>query len=434
MKQLDLQRWITAARQDKELRQSGALSSFQLELVQDVDHWLALKWDKGNLISLNERIPVYSGVDHSPLGPLDVIVLRGSSSTWTELVERSPEPRRHDILSLTKQQDGITVERGREAFIRHLPTINRLFQLLRDTNRELPKETPIEPPPIEPSFEGVVGRYVRFTSGGRAHRIYFEDSSPDRADLPVLLALHTAGADSRQFRHLLNDSDVLEQYRIVAFDLPGHGKSLPSTRWWEEDYRLTTDAYASLVEDFVEALYLHKPVVLGCSMAGSLVLELARRNPQLWRGAIGLSGALKVQGRFQDWPLSPNINAQQVIHTWTSSLMAPHGPEDEYYETRWIYSQGGPGVYRGDTYFYSEDFDLRGKAAQIDTSICPTYLLTGEYDHACTPSDTDTARHEIPGCKGYKMEGIGHFPMSENYSLFRTHLLPILRELQPSGV
>jgi hypothetical protein len=29
--------------------------------------------------------------------------------------------------------------------------------------------------------------------------------------------------------------------------------------------------------------------------------------------------------------------------------------------------------------------------------------------------------------------GIGHFPMAENYPLFRRYLLPILRDILPDG-
>ena len=93
--------------------------------------------------------------------------------------------------------------------------------------------------------------------------------------------------------------------------------------------------------------------------------------------------------------------------------------------------RGGPGIYRGDTYFYSQDLDLRGRGHEIDTTACPVYLLTGEYDHACTPADTADAIAEIPGAKGGPMKDIGHFPMAENYPLFKTYLLPILVELHP---
>ncbi len=275
------------------------------------------------------------------------------------------------------------------------------------------------------TVEDVVGRYVHVRSSGVDQRIYFEEAGSG----PVLLALHTAGSDSRQFRHLLADPAVTGRYRVVAFDLPWHGRSLPPDGWWTEEYLLTTDRYVAVVEDFCAALRLDRPVVLGCSMAGSLVLELARRSPERWAGVIGLSGALHVEGRFQDWPLSPDLNAQQVVASWTASLMSPHSPETARREVWWTYSQGGPGVYRGDTYFYSEDLDLRDAAGTIDTARCPVHLLTGEYDHACTPEDTAAAIAAVPGARGGTMPGIGHFPMAENYPLFRTHLLPVLDEL-----
>ncbi|WP_219414217.1 amidohydrolase family protein [Pseudonocardia nigra] len=144
---------------------------------------------------------------------------------------------------------------------------------------------------------------------------------------------------------------------------------------------------------------------------------------------IGLSGALHVQGRFQDWPLYPDLNAQQAVASWTASLMSPHSPEVSRREVWWTYSQGGPGIYRGDTYFYSEDLDLRGVAGTIDTTRCSVYLFTGEHDHACMPDDTAAALAAIPGARGGAMPGIGHFPMAENCSYFRTYLLPALAQL-----
>src|SRR5579885_2985358 len=86
--------------------------------------------------------------------------------------------------------------------------------------------------PIDP----IVGRYVHVSLDGRAHRIYFEESG---RGIP-LLCLHTAGADGRQFRHLMTDSAVTDHYRVLAFDLPWHGKSTPPDGWEREEYRLTT--------------------------------------------------------------------------------------------------------------------------------------------------------------------------------------------------
>lgn len=275
------------------------------------------------------------------------------------------------------------------------------------------------------AVEPIVGRYVTSTVLGEECRIYFEESG---AGIP-LLCLHTAGADSRQYRYLQNDPEVLERFRVIAFDLPWHGKSLPPDGWWQREYLLTSQRYVATVLAVIDALELDRPIVLGCSMAGSLVLELARSHGDALRGVVGFSGASTVEGRFQDWPLAPDVNSNQVVPSWTYGLMAPCSPEAARREQWWIYSQGGPGIYRGDTYFYSEGLDLCGHEHEIDTSVCPVYLFTGEYDYACTSEETEQTLARIPGARGGRMTGIGHFPISENYPLCKQYLWPALLEL-----
>ena len=53
----------------------------------------------------------------------------------------------------------------------------------------------------EPAFEPAVGRYLRLDIAGKPHRLYVEEAGEG---IP-LVCLHTAGADSRQYRGLLND-------------------------------------------------------------------------------------------------------------------------------------------------------------------------------------------------------------------------------------
>jgi pimeloyl-ACP methyl ester carboxylesterase len=57
------------------------------------------------------------------------------------------------------------------------------------------------------------------------------------------VCLHTAGADSIEFRHLLVDPEITGRYRVIAFDMPWHGRSLPPDGWWNEEYKLTRDFY-----------------------------------------------------------------------------------------------------------------------------------------------------------------------------------------------
>jgi pimeloyl-ACP methyl ester carboxylesterase len=92
--------------------------------------------------------------------------------------------------------------------------------------------------------------------------------------------------------------------------------------------------------------------------------------------------------------------------------------------------QGGPGVFKGDLYFYKLDGDIRGRVAEIDTSRCPLFLLSGEYDYSCTPEETLGVASSVQGCEVTIMKGLGHFPMSENPTEFLKHLLPVLEKIK----
>jgi pimeloyl-ACP methyl ester carboxylesterase len=95
-----------------------------------------------------------------------------------------------------------------------------------------------------------------------------------------------------------------------------------------------------------------------------------------------------------------------------------------------MYKQGGPGVFKGDLYFYRVDGDLRDKIGRIDTKRCPLFLLTGEYDFSCAPEDTLRTAARIPGAAVTVMKELGHFPMSENPTRFRTYILPVLEKIR----
>jgi pimeloyl-ACP methyl ester carboxylesterase len=111
-------------------------------------------------------------------------------------------------------------------------------------------------------------------------------------------------------------------------------------------------------------------------------------------------------------------------------LMSPLSPEAERWETVWHYMQGGPGVFTGDLYFYQVEGDIRGRIGEIDTSVCPLYLLTGEYDYSASPRDTEAVTARVKGAKFTVMKGLGHFPMSENPEAFLGYLRPVLEEIR----
>lgn len=276
--------------------------------------------------------------------------------------------------------------------------------------------------PLEP----MVGRYVNVEIAGSGCRVYFEEAG---SGIP-LVCLHTAGADGRQYRHLLSDPEITDRYRIIAFDMPWHGKSYPPVDSQQTEYRLTTELYVDTILSFCRALGLDKPVLIGCSIGGRIVLELANSQAEHFRALIGVESADYQEPWYDtDWLHRGDVHGGEVCAALVSGLVAPQSPARFRDETLWQYMQGGPGVFKGDLYFYRVDADLRGKLTNIDTATCPLYLLTGEYDFSCSPEDTLRTAQAIPGAKVTIMQELGHFPMSENPAQFRKYIMPVLNEI-----
>jgi pimeloyl-ACP methyl ester carboxylesterase len=284
---------------------------------------------------------------------------------------------------------------------------------------------------MRPWIEPVSGRYLHLEIGGRHHRLYYEEAG---RGIP-LICLHTAGSDGRQYRGLLNDSAVTADFRIIAFDMPWHGKSSPPEGWQDEEYRLTTPDYTDMIMAVCRALELNQPVVMGCSIGGRVVLNLALEHADELRAVIGLQSSGHVEPYYDiKWLPHSDVHGGEVCAGYVYGLVAPQSPDVDRWETLWHYTQSGPGVFKGDLHFYMIDGDIRDKVSGIDTSKCPVYLLTGEYDYSCSPAHTHSTAERIEGAEVTIMDELGHFPMSENPAQFRRYLLPVLQNILASGM
>lgn len=280
------------------------------------------------------------------------------------------------------------------------------------------------------TIEPIIGRYVRLNLGGVERRVYVEQAG---TGIP-LLCLHTAGADGRQYRHLLNDPAVLDRFQVTTFDMPWHGKSSPGPGWRDTEYQLSASDYADMIYAVIEAMSLDRPIVMGCSIGGRIVLKLARDNPERFRALIGLQSGPHVAPYYDRGYLHrPDVHEGELCVALMSGLFAPDADAANRDETLWHYAQSGPGVFKGDLSYYKDDGDDDANLARIDTTRCPLYLLTGEYDYSCMPEDTEYLASKISGTKAVIMSDLGHFPMSEDYQKFIPYLAPVLDDIAAAG-
>ncbi|QFS85052.1 alpha/beta fold hydrolase [Roseivivax sp. THAF197b] len=276
------------------------------------------------------------------------------------------------------------------------------------------------------SIEPITGRYLNIEVGGRPLRIYFEEAGSGR---PVL-CLHTAGAHTAQWRHLMNDAEVTANHQLIAFDMPWHSKSLPPAGFETEEYMLTTEAYIETILAVVDGLGLDRPLLAGCSMGGRIALQLAALHPDRFSGFIAIEASDFQPAWYDiDWFHRPDAHGGEMGAALVSANISPYAPTEERWNTLWMFMQSGPGVFRGDLSFYTRDDSLIGRLSQIDTTKTPVHIIVGAYDLTCTPEDAKRTADAIPGATLAVMEELGHFPMSEHPEGFRPFFLEALNQM-----
>jgi pimeloyl-ACP methyl ester carboxylesterase len=168
-----------------------------------------------------------------------------------------------------------------------------------------------------------------------------------------------------------------------------HGKTLEPP---EGPFTSLTQ-HAELNEKLIAALGLDRPVIIGCSMGGNMVLEMAARKPDAYRAVVSAEGAdytPTVAQFFLDMLL---LNGTQILECWAVSMTGDRTPPD-----------------RGDLTGYA-NFDKR---SEVQTIRCPVLLLRGDADWLVSQSRTEATQAHIPGSRIAVLAGTGHYPMIEN--------------------
>jgi pimeloyl-ACP methyl ester carboxylesterase len=276
-----------------------------------------------------------------------------------------------------------------------------------------------------------VGRYLTITVDDVDYRIFYEESGSGEQ---ALLLQHTAGADARQWRHQLADPEFQKRFRVIAYDLPFHGRSLPPTgqKWWTQPYKPTEQWLMKVVVAIADGLKLSKPLFMGCSVGGQLALDLAAQHGPRFGGFVALNGSLDHANNDTTWnDLCRDPRVSGDLYSFGNlGATSPFGPEAFRRELYWIYRSNGHGVYAGDNdYFMAHDLKVAGH--RIDGDSTPTYVLAGEYDPISVELDHGgpAVAALFPSVIYRVMPGLSHFAPTDDPLNFRAQTLPVLEEI-----
>jgi pimeloyl-ACP methyl ester carboxylesterase len=399
--------------------------------AEDGEFMLAARyWDGGLRLVIGEQplaLSVRSG-NPDPNANLrgGVIEFAADPSVWEKILAAVPERFHNDVMANVMQGQGIQRNADPVVFAQYFAAAARAIELLRPaTNAGEAMAHDLEP---EGTFSAPIGRYVQLELSGAKHRIYFEEAG---SGIPILLQ-HTAGCHSSQWRHLFETPEITDRFRLIAYDLPYHGKSLPPVEedWWDQQYLLKGEFLRSIPLALSRVLGLDRPIFIGCSVGGLLALDLAHKHADDFRAVISLEGALEIPGKLEHntelW--HPQVNNEYKARLM-DALMSPSSPKRYRKETAYVYSCGWPPVFLGDLNYYLEDYDLTAVAPEIDTDRCGVHILSAQYDCSGTTELGRAAHQAIAGSTFQEMKNVGHFPMSENPKAFLPYLLPTLDQI-----
>ena len=344
---------------------------------------------------------------------------------------KNPPPAGYENLTMAMGR-GLTVEGD---FVRLVSpyhgALHRLLIVLREAlngptvRREMPAEPWAE-------TDTAVGRYVHLRNGDAAARIYYEEAGT--GSVPLVLQ-HTAGADSRQYRHMLANPEMQRRFRMIAWDLPGHGRSfLPAgTRWWEQPYQTSREDLIAWSCAIKVALRLDRPIFMGCSVGGQLALDLAAEAPEHFRAFIPLNGWYEIvsRGPYDNGIHRLPTTSPEYFSSLILSAVAPQSPEASTQEVYWVYRSNFPGIYAGDNDYFMNGHDLRENGHKIDASRTPVVMVSGEYDATSRAPDhgAEAVVRHVPGVEHHVLPGLGHFAPADDPVAFCEQLLPILDAL-----
>ena len=191
-------------------------------------------------------------------------------------------------------------------------------------------------------IDPIVGRYVHVTLQGRPHRLYFEEAG---RGIPSGVPVHRG----RRWTPVPAPDGGQRDHRRVP---RAHLRSSlarqvhPARRLGERGLPADHGDLYRGDPHLCAALELERPVVLGCSIGGRIVLSLAAHHAAEFRALIGLesaaSGAL-VRSRLA----LPAGRARRGLRRAGVRADRAAEPADRALETLWHYLQGGPGVFKG---------------------------------------------------------------------------------------
>ena len=230
--------------------------------------------------------------------------------------------------------------------------------------------------------------------------LYYFANEADNFSRPPVILIHGAGGD-----HLFWPPHIrrMHNQRIVAIDLPGHGKS-------EGVGHHTIDDYTGEVMDFIQALKLNGVVLAGHSMGSAIALKAAIRFPKKVLGLclLGSGARLRVAPSILQSASDPSTSEAAVRQIIDGSFFPQTDARLKELSTQRL-EETRPSVLYGDL-LACNAFNITDQLSHVSA---PAYILCGALDKMVQLKVSEFLRDHIRGAQMDITPNTGHMFLLE---------------------
>ncbi len=214
----------------------------------------------------------------------------------------------------------------------------------------------------------------------------------------------------------------VEKYKVIAIDLAGHGESGLDRKEW------TMGAFGEDVVAVVNKLNLDQVVLVGHSMGGFVILEAARRMPQLVIGLVGVDTLANFEFKFTqeqiDELFTPlRSNFVEATRNFVRTMFTPTSDSALVEKIVVDMSSAPQDVGIGALEGYV-DFQKNEIIRVLQEVKAPITCINSDVN----PTNVETNQNYASSFKAAIMSGVGHFNMMEDPETFNRLLEETVQE------
>jgi pimeloyl-ACP methyl ester carboxylesterase len=230
--------------------------------------------------------------------------------------------------------------------------------------------------------------------------IYYAQFDEGHKDQPPIILIHGAGSN-----HMIWPSEIrrLAGQRVLAVDLPGHGKSTGVGLQ-------TISSIADQMVEFLAALGLYQAVFVGHSMGGAIALELAIQHPThvAGLGLISTGAYLGIDAGFLE-NLSNPLTSPSALATFRQRAFGSQANPLLVERCMQSMKDTRTSVLYGDWRACAE-FDQRESIARAEA---PAWVIVGGEDQLTPVAYAHFLAGKLPAARLQIIPGAGHMALLE---------------------